>query len=51
MQKAVEKGYKMATGEWGRELPEICKNTLDAVNQKFEDYYNSKNPVEEAVQA
>lgn len=51
MQKAVEKGFKMATGEWGRELPEICKNTLDAVNQKFEDYYNSKNPVEEDVQA
>lgn len=51
MQKAVAKGFKMATGEWGKELPEICQNTLDAVNQKFEDYYNSKNPVEEAVQA
>lgn len=51
MQDAVAKGFKMATGEWGKELPEICQNTLDAVNQKFEDYYNSKNPVEEAVQA
>ncbi len=51
MQEAIAKGFKMATGEWGKELPEICQNTLDAVNQKFEDYYNSKNPIEEAVQA
>lgn len=46
MQAAIEKGYKLATGSWGKELPEICKNTLDAVNQKFDDYYNSKEVAE-----
>lgn len=43
MQKALEKGYKEAEKIWGKELPEICKNTLDAANKLFEDYYNSKN--------
>lgn len=42
MQKAIEKGYKMATGTWGRELPSICKDTLDNVNQMFADFYESK---------
>lgn len=42
MQKAIEKGYKMATGTWGRELPSICKDTLDSVNQMFSDFYQSK---------
>lgn len=42
MQKAIEKGYKMATGTWGRELPSICKDTLDNVNQMFSDFYQSK---------
>lgn len=42
MQKAMEKGFKMATGTWGRELPGICKDTMDAARQLFEDYYASK---------
>lgn len=42
MQKAMEKGFKMATKTWGRELPEISRNTLDAANKLFEDYYASK---------
>ncbi len=42
MQKAMEKGFKMATGTWGKELPGICKDTMDAANQLFEDYYASK---------
>ncbi len=42
MQKAMEKGYKLATGAWGRELPSISKDTIDAANKMFEDYYASK---------
>lgn len=46
MQEAVHKGFKMATGTWGKDLPQICQDTLSAVDQKFEDYYDSKNSVE-----
>ena len=42
MQAAMEKGYKQATKAWGRELPSISKETIDAANKLFEDYYNSK---------
>ncbi len=43
MQKAIEKGYKQAAGAWGKELPSICQETMDAVNGMFDDYYASKN--------
>ena len=42
MQKAMEQGFKEATGAWGDELPDICKDTLDAANKLFDDYYASK---------
>ena len=42
MQKAMEKGFKLATGAWGRELPSICQDTFDAANKLFDDYYASK---------
>ncbi len=42
MQAAMEKGFKLATKAWGRELPEISQKTLDAANKLFEDYYASK---------
>ncbi|WP_022765517.1 hypothetical protein [Butyrivibrio sp. XPD2006] len=42
MQKAMEKGFKQAKKTWGRELPAICKETLNAANKLFEDYYSSK---------
>lgn len=42
MQAAMEKGFKQATGAWGSKLPDICQQTLDAANKKFEDYYASK---------
>ncbi len=45
MQKAMEKGYKQATKTWGRELPAICKETMNAANKLFEDYYSSKEQV------
>lgn len=42
MQAAIEKGYKQATGAWGKELPSICQETMNAVNGMFDDYYASK---------
>ncbi len=47
MQSAVEKGYKQAEKTWGGNLPDISKQTLDATNQLFEDYYKEQ---EEAAQ-
>ncbi len=41
MQSAIEKGYKQAEETWGGELPEISKNTLDATNNLFEEYYKT----------
>ena len=42
MQKAMEKGFKLATKAWGKELPEISQQTLEAANQLFEEYYAAK---------
>ena len=42
MQAAMEKGFKQATKAWGKELPDICKDTLDAANKLFDDYYAGK---------
>jgi hypothetical protein len=36
MRSAFEKGYKMAEETWGGELPEICKQTYDAVFAGFD---------------
>ena len=49
MQEAMEKGFKLATAAWGRELPSICQNTLDAANHLFEEYYKSKESEETQV--
>jgi len=45
MQKAFEKGFKLAEKKWGGELPEISQQTYDAVNKKFEEYFASKKEV------
>ena len=45
MQAAMEKGFKMATKAWGKELPGICSETMSAANKLFEDYYKSKENV------
>lgn len=37
MRKAFEKGYKQAEKTWGGELPEISKQTYDAVMKGFDD--------------
>ncbi|MCR5640782.1 MAG: hypothetical protein K6G04_05435 [Lachnospiraceae bacterium] len=42
MQSAMAKGFKEATAAWGRDLPQISQDTLDAANRLFEDYYASK---------
>lgn len=42
MKKAVEKGFKEATKTWGKELPDISKNTYNAVMDKFYKYFSSK---------
>lgn len=39
MLEAFKKGYQQATGAWGKELPSICKDTYDAVEKKFNDYF------------
>lgn len=38
MRSAFEKGFKQATGTWGKKLPDISSNTYDAVMQKFDDW-------------
>ncbi|MBQ9436847.1 MAG: hypothetical protein IJU50_00785 [Lachnospiraceae bacterium] len=48
MQSAIEKGYKQAEKTWGGELPQISKDTLDATNKLFDEYYKSVNGTAEA---
>lgn len=36
--EAFKKGYKQATGDWGDELPSLCKDTYDAVVEKFQKW-------------
>ena len=45
MQAAMEKGFKLATKTWGGELPSISRDTFDAANKLFDDYYKSKENV------
>lgn len=40
MLTAFKKGYEQATGAWGKELPSLCKDTYDAVEKKFDDFFN-----------
>ena len=41
MLNAFEKGYKQAAKTWGRQLPDISKQTYDAVQEKFKQYQES----------
>lgn len=43
MLAAFEKGYRQAAKSWGKELPDISKQTYDAVHEKFAEYQNSIN--------
>lgn len=40
MMDAFKKGYEEATKAWGKDLPEICSNTYDAVIKGFDDWRN-----------
>lgn len=40
--EAFKKGYKEATGAWGKELPEISKKTYEAVEEKFAAWKNEE---------
>ena len=40
----MEKGFKEAAGAWGRDLPQLSQDTMEAARQLFNDAYvnNSK---------
>jgi hypothetical protein len=38
---AVKKGFEEATKTWGDDLPDICKQTLDATLKKLDEWKNS----------
>ncbi len=47
MMSAIEKGYEKATEAWGEELPEICKDTLEATREKMESWKNGLTTAED----
>ena len=49
MQDAIKQGFKDAGAVWGKDLPDITNNTLDATNKMFDDYYASKKQIEGEV--
>ena len=38
MKNAFIKGYKQATGTWGKDLPDLTSRTYDAVMEKFDKW-------------
>ncbi len=46
MQAAVKKGFDDATKSWGKTLPQISQDTMDATNKLFDAYYASKAQVQ-----
>lgn len=50
MRSAFEKGYKEATKTWGKELPDITKNTYDSVMEKF-DNWDKANSVDASTES
>lgn len=47
MMAAIEKGYKQATKAWGEDLPQICKDTMEATRQKMDDWKNGVTTAED----
>ncbi len=47
MLKAVEKGFRQATGSWGKELPQLCQDTYSAVQEKFSSWFKEHNTATE----
>ncbi len=48
---AFKKGYEQATGAWGKDLPDISKQTYEAVEEKFAAWKNEANKVTETTPA
>ena len=49
MEAAMEKGFKQAMGVWGRELPDISRDTMEASRKLIADYYEANKKEEAAV--
>ena len=47
---AFKKGYKQATGTWGKDLPDISSKTYDAVLKKF-DYWKNSGKTQDTAEA
>ncbi len=43
---AIEKGFKQATQAWGDDLPDICRQTVDAATEKLNKWKASLNSSE-----
>ena len=41
MLEALQKGFDQATASWGGELPELCKQTLEATQKKLTEWRDS----------
>ncbi len=49
--EAFKKGFKEATGAWGKDLPDISQRTYKAVEEKFAAWKEEANkPAEDAVE-
>lgn len=48
MRSAFEKGFKEATKSWGKELPDISKQTYDAVMKGFDEMANKNSEIQPA---
>lgn len=46
MLEAFKKGYKLATGAWGKDLPSISSRTYDAVVEKMDAWKNGSEKTE-----
>lgn len=49
MRSAFEKGFKKATGAWGKDLPDISQRTYDAVMEKFDKMAEEAKKADEAA--
>ena len=46
MQAAMKKGFEKAEKTWGSALPEISRQTMDAANKLFDDYFAAQGTEE-----
>lgn len=49
MRSAFEKGFKKATGAWGKDLPDLSQRTYDAVMEKFDKLAEEAKKADEAA--